>query len=203
MNKSEISGKAQTVLGAMPPQELGVTLTHEHLFVDLTLGLRRAGYEPSEATVRGLFYQPVALENRWWIAYHPTGNLDNLVLQNEEVAIREASFYKRAGGGTIVDMSNSAMGRDPLALARVSRATGLNVIMGSGYYVPATHPADMDSKTEEDICEEIVREVTVGVGDTGIRAGIPPNKKPFSMWFHHVASRACLRPAVPYMIMRI
>ena len=64
------------------------------------------------------------------------------------------------------------MARDPLALARVSRATGLNVIMGSGYYVPRSYPADMDSKTEEDIYQEIVREVTVGVGDTGIRSGI-------------------------------
>ena len=35
-----------------------------------------------------------------------------------------------------------------------------------------THPADMDSRTKEDICEEIVREVTVGIDNTGIRAGI-------------------------------
>jgi phosphotriesterase-related protein len=172
MSKSDLAGKAQTVLGLISPQSLGITLTHEHLFVDLSIGLRRMGNEPSEATVRELFYQKVTPENRWWINYHPTTNLDNLVLQNEEIATREALFYRHAGGGSLVDASNSCMARDALALARVSRATGLNIIMGSGYYVPSTYPTDMDSKTEEEICEEIVCDVTVGVGDTGIRAGI-------------------------------
>jgi len=170
MSRSELAGKAQTVLGAISPEALGVTLPHEHLFVDLTIGLK--GYEPSEATEKAFYYQPVNLNNLWWITYHPISNLDNRRLQDEELAIREASFYKNAGGDTIVDASNLHMARDPLALARVSRATGLNVITGSGYYVPRSYPADMDSKTEEDICHEIVHEVTVGVGDTDIRAGI-------------------------------
>jgi len=112
------------------------------------------------------------MENLWWIAYHPASNRDNLVLLDEKIAIKEASCFKHAGGDTIVELSTRHIGRDPLALARVSRATGLNIIMGSGYYTDATHPADMNRKTEEDICEEIVREVMVGVENTGIRTGI-------------------------------
>ena len=169
-SKSELTGKAQTVLGAIPPESLGVTLPHEHLFVDATTAL--SSYEPGEATEQALYCQPVALENLWWIAYHPASNRDNLVLQDEELAIKEALFFKCAGGDTIVDPTPLGVGRDPLALARVSRATGLNIIMGSGYYITATHPADMDNKTEDGICEEIVRDVIVGAGNTGIRAGI-------------------------------
>ena len=169
VNRPELAGKAQTVLGAISPEALGVTLPHEHLFCDLTIALR--DLEPSEAAEKGLYYQPVSLENLWWIIYHPASNRDNLVLQDEEIAIKEASFFKRAGGDTIVDVTSVGFGRDPLALARVSRATGLN-IMGAGYYIAKTQPADMDSKTDEEICEEIVREVTVGVGSTGICAGI-------------------------------
>ena len=34
------------------------------------------------------------------------------------------------------------------------------------------HPPNMDDISEDDIFEEIVRDITVGVGSTGIRAGI-------------------------------
>lgn len=169
MSSSELTGKAQTVLGTISSERLGVTLPHEHLFVDFSIWQRGCG--PTEATANKVFHQPVTLENLWCIAYGAP-NLDNEKLQDEEIAIREASFFKHAGGDTIVDVGNLGLGRDPLVLAHVSRATGLNVIMGSGYYVAPSHPADMDSKTEEDICAEIVREVTEGVADTGIRAGI-------------------------------
>ena len=170
VSKPELAGKAQTVLGAISPEALGVTLPHEHLFSNAITALR--DYKPGGTTEQGLYYQPVTLENLWWITYHPVSNRDNLVFQDEEIAIKEASFFKRAGGDTIVDVTSIGFGRDPLALARVSRATGLNIIMGSGYYLSSTHPADMDNKTEEDVCEEIVREVIVGVGSTGIHAGI-------------------------------
>ena len=60
----------------------------------------------------------------------------------------------------------------PPGPARISRATGLSVVMGAGYYVPVSHPEGMDDMSEDDIAEEIVRDVTEGVGETGVRAGI-------------------------------
>src|SRR5262245_29288833 len=81
-------------------------------------------------------------------------------------------LFRHAGGQTVVDPTNVSLSRDPLALARISRATGLNIVMGAGYYVAAAHPADMDRRSEDAIVREIVREVTVGVGDTGVRAGL-------------------------------
>ena len=44
--------------------------------------------------------------------------------------------------------------------------------MGAGYYVGPSHPADMDARTEESITREIVRDLTEGVGETGVRAGL-------------------------------
>jgi phosphotriesterase-related protein len=43
--------------------------------------------------------------------------------------------------------------------------------MGSGYYVAAAHPPDMDARTVDGIAREIVTDLTVGVGDSGVRAG--------------------------------
>jgi len=56
-------------------------------------------------------------------------------LDNEELAIKEALMFGNNGGSTIVDLTNVGLARNPFALARISRATGLNIVMGSGYYV--------------------------------------------------------------------
>ena len=44
--------------------------------------------------------------------------------------------------------------------------------MGSGYYVAASHPPDMDRRTVDELAREMIADVTTGVGDTGIRAGL-------------------------------
>jgi phosphotriesterase-related protein len=91
---------------------------------------------------------------------------------DEQEAIEEAMLFKKAGGNTIVDVTNVGIGRDPLALARISRATGLNIIMGSGHYLAGSHPKDLAEKSEEEIAEEIVRDITEGAQGTTIRAGL-------------------------------
>ena len=168
MGIAELVGKVQTVLGPIAPEDLGITMMHEHLFI---AGAPRFA-EPEEVTDKKLAHQPVSQENRWWVCYNRMSNLDELTLDDEELAIKEVSYYQRAGGGSIVDCSNYCLSRDPLALTHVARATGLNVIMGAGYYLGRTFPADAESKTEEEMSEEIVLDITVGAGNTGIRPGI-------------------------------
>ncbi|MGH7315275.1 MAG: phosphotriesterase family protein [Candidatus Rokuibacteriota bacterium] len=162
-----LSGQAQTVLGPIAGQAMGITLPHEHLLIDFEVMFK----EPANAGERGLARQPVSLANLGWIRQHFSSNLDNLQLLDETVARDEALLFKHAGGQTFVDPTNRGLARDPFALARVARATGLNIIMGSGYYVAAAHPPDMDRKTADDVAREIVADLTVGVGDTGVRAG--------------------------------
>ncbi|MFC2014139.1 phosphotriesterase [Chloroflexota bacterium] len=170
MCRSKLAGKAQMVLGSVSAKDLGIVLPHEHLLSDLSMRFRMR--ELATANEKALAHQPVSLENRYWVVFHQEGNLDNLQLLDEKLAINEALNYKQAGGNTIVDLSNIGSGRDPLGLKHIALATGLNIIMGSGYYVSATHSADIDRKTEDEIAEEIVRDITLGVGDTGERAGI-------------------------------
>ena len=59
-----------------------------------------------------------------------------------------------------------------MALARISRATGLNVVMGSGYYIDLVHPDDMNERSESQIAEETVEELSAGVAGTRVRPGI-------------------------------
>ena len=72
----------------------------------------------------------------------------------------------------MVDATSLGLGRDPVGLTRISRATGVHVIMGSSFYVGVTHPADMDERSEESLTEQIAGDVLRGVGNTGIKAGI-------------------------------
>ena len=97
---------------------------------------------------------------------------DNLVLDDADLAIREAMLFKHAGGGTLVDVTNVGLGRQPAQLRRISEETGLHVIMGASYYHALFHPPGTDEKTEEQICEEIVADLTEGVDGTDICAGI-------------------------------
>jgi phosphotriesterase-related protein len=168
MTKEDKRGKAQTVLGLVDGKDLGVTLAHDHVLIDGTFMY----VEPKEISQRKMAHDKISLENRGWVGYHWTSNYDNVELKDEDIAVSELRHFVAAGGRTIVDPTNNGLGRDPIGLARVARLTGMNVIMGAGYYIGATHPEAMSDLTEDDITQEIIRDIEVGVGDTGIRAGL-------------------------------
>ncbi len=161
-------GLVQTVLGAVHPDELGVTLTHEHLLIDLAFHRE----PPSEAFLREIYYRPVTLETVGYLKHYGYANHDDSQLLDIQTAIDEISLYKQHGGGSVVDATSIGISRDPVGLSRIARATGLNIVMGSSYYVGFSHPPDMSERTEDEIFEKIVEDVTEGVDGTGIRSGI-------------------------------
>jgi len=158
MAATELAGKVQTVLGTIAPEELGITLPHEHLFADITC-LVEAPYEASQ---RGRAYQPVSLENLGWIRYNYFRNFDNSLLTDEDTALSELDLFRRAGGATIVDVSTVGIGRDPIALARVARGSGVNVVMATGWYVDPTHPPSVAAASEEELVARMVTEIREG-----------------------------------------
>jgi phosphotriesterase-related protein len=162
------AGQVQTVLGPIAAAATGITLPHEHLLIDFSVMFA----EPAAARDRARAREPVSLTNLGWVRRHFNANLDNLRLQDETLARDEILLFKEAGGRTVVDPTPRTLGRDPAALARLARATGLNVVMGAGYYVAASHPPDMDRRTEDELAREMIADVTTGVGDSGVRAGL-------------------------------
>ena len=168
MAPSAFAGKVQTVLGTIPPENVGPTTTHEHLLIDFTCMFN----PPAEASEKQYAYQPVSMSNLGKVRYDPFSNYDNLLLSNEDGAISEMMLYKKAGGGTVIEATTIGIGRDPSGLARIARATGINIVTGAGYYVGITHPKEMNNKTESEITQQIVQEITVGIGNTGVKAGI-------------------------------
>ena len=179
----DMSGKALTVRGPISPDDLGVTLMHEHLFVDLRknhLPHMVHGKDLADPTFTDEDFPAGDLE--LWEAKVGLGNLhiarqlgpiaDNYVLSDEKLITKEVLEFKKRGGGSIVDVTSMGIKRDPRALRRVSEGTGLHIIMGTGYYQRLFHPADMDERSVEELTDEIVADVVRGVADTGIRSGI-------------------------------
>jgi phosphotriesterase-related protein len=127
-----------TVTGPVRADQLGFTLIHEHLFLDL-------------------------MKDAW---------LGNNILNDPELAYLEVMRYKAAGGVTLVDQTNRGLEQDPLAVRRIAERTGLNIVLGCGWYrEPYYQPYLYRWKTDQ-IAEQMVRDLTEGIDGTGVRAGI-------------------------------
>ena len=169
MPSSDVVGKVQTVLGPIDPSDLGTTLTHEHLLIDLSVLFQAP---PVEASAKDIFYSSLTPETLGYIRYHHAANYDNSRLLDVDTAIDEAGLYKQYGGVSLVDATSIGISRDPIGLARISRATGVNIVMGAAFYVDVAHPDYVSAHTEEHLTEQIICDVTEGVDDTGIRSGV-------------------------------
>ncbi|WP_169747829.1 phosphotriesterase family protein [Pseudonocardia acaciae] len=157
-----------TVTGPVDSSELGLTLSHEHLLIDLTRYVER----PADASGARFVDEPVRMDNLDRVRRGPYSNLDNCLLGDVELAIDEIDQFRRLGGRTVVDATNADIGRDPRGLREIAAATGLNIVAGCGHYVHAAHPEELASATVEDIDARLVRELTTGIDGTDIRAGI-------------------------------
>jgi phosphotriesterase-related protein len=91
---------------------------------------------------------------------------------NESLIVEEVTTFRDAGGRTVVDLTNRGMGRDPLAIKRIAQATGLHVVAGCGWYRQQHYDESVDRTPTNEIAADMVRDLTVGIDGTDIRAGI-------------------------------
>lgn len=159
--------RAMAVRGPVEADDLGVVSPHEHLLIDLTY--RWAA--PLDPELRAIAEAPLTID-RLGLAHRNLGLIrDNLVLDDEALAVAGLREFKAAGGGTVVDCSQDGIGRDVAALRRISEAADVHVVAPCGAYLGASHPAYVRESTVAELAARFVRELTVGVGETGIRAG--------------------------------
>ena len=179
----------RTVLGDLHPSQLGRTQTHEHLLIDLIGQMGPRAETPEELARWG---EPITLGNYYDVRRHIRLFADNLRLADVDVAIEELGAFSAAGGTTIVDLTTIDLARDPEALRRISRETGVTIVMGTAYYVHDFHPPELAAMAEEEIAEVFVRDLTDGVN--GVRAGIIGEIG--LAWPHHPDELKVLRAAV-------
>jgi phosphotriesterase-related protein len=137
-----------TVTGTITPDALGRTLMHEHLLVGY------GGWESD--TIRP--------------GPSPADHF--------RVAVDRIQELQELGFTTLLDPCPNDLGRDVELMAKVAQHTGFQIICSTGLYKQAEggHPywgfRSRFGAGAEAITELFVRELTDGIGSTGIRAGI-------------------------------
>ena len=128
----------QTVKGPIRPEELGITMCHEHLVLNLS-------------PVRG----------------DDDSNFSDINLIADE--INKAKAYDVQ---SFIEVSCNDMGRDVKKLKELSQRCNVNIVAATGCYLEAYHTPWVKSCQVEELAELFYREITEGIDDTGIKAGV-------------------------------
>uniref|UniRef100_A0A8D0GES2 N-acetyltaurine hydrolase n=1 Tax=Sphenodon punctatus TaxID=8508 RepID=A0A8D0GES2_SPHPU len=163
-----LKGKVQTVLGLVEPNQLGYTMTHEHLTMDYS-----CCYFPPPSGQEALADQPIDMKNLFWLKQNSYSHKENLLLYQETDAVKEELLqYKAAGGGTIVENTTTGISRDVKTLKQLSQETGVHIVAGAGFYVDATHSSETLAMSVEQLTDSIANEVLNGADGTNIKCGV-------------------------------
>lgn len=140
-----------TAAGDVAVDDLGTVLMHEHVFV-----------------------RTETLQSNW----PGFGGWD------EEVEVARAHERLKDlhahGVDSILDMTVAGLGRDPALVARAAEGTGINVLFATGIYTYADLPFPFQYRGPGKLFDDgdalleslFERDVTVGIGDTGVRAAV-------------------------------
>lgn len=164
MDRNTLRGKVQTVLGPLEPELLGPTLMHEHLIVDLV--------SPMRACCTHQIDEEITLETRWKIDYGRVRHDGRFRLNEVECVVAELGHMSRAGGRSLVELTNGGIKPNPEALVMAAKRTDVNIVMGCGYYVEEYQESATRLKSVDDLAAEIVDQLHQGAWGTAIRAGI-------------------------------
>jgi len=138
-----------TVLGPISPEQMGKTLPHEHFIY------ARPGYQ---SDISADPYQEGELLN---------------------ASIAVAEYVHQCGFQTMIDMTPSDCGRDPLMYREIAQRTGLNIICATGTYTETLGASfyftDRSKRLGTDLSTDLYQmmkaEIEQGIGNTGIKAG--------------------------------
>ena len=132
----------QTVTGPIGLDQLGRTLMHEHLFIAF------AGVE-----------------------YDPSARFDRPAFVAEAVR-RLKQLRTEHGVRSFVDPCPIELGRDAALMREIAEKSEMNVVCTTGFYFEEMGlPIYWRARTVEEIAGLYIREITYGIGTTGIKAG--------------------------------
>lgn len=124
------------------------------------------GPVPAEALGRTLVHEHVLID-----MYEASLNSVG-VLIDEPTAVEELALFRAAGGVTLVDQTTIGLNPDPDGLRRISEASGVRIVAGTGLYWRRFRPAWTEALTEDELTARFVGDLTAGMGAGAIRAGI-------------------------------
>ncbi|MGH2633765.1 MAG: phosphotriesterase family protein, partial [Tepidiformaceae bacterium] len=87
-----------------------------------------------------------------------------------ENAVTKLKAAIAAGVSTMVDLTPIDLGRDPKFIAEAAQKSGMQIIVATGLYYQI--PFYFAYRPDSDMTDLFVRDITVGIGQTGVRANV-------------------------------
>jgi phosphotriesterase-related protein len=165
---SGVPGSVMTVKGAIDPTELGVTMTHEHLFCDLACWQA----PPHTPLQESLAHAPISIEFLGELRRDALVFADNLVLHDEEIVVKELQDLFDAGGRSIIDLTVTGLEPAAAKLQAVAERTDLHIVAGCGYYIGDSHPPTIRDSSAESIAQDLIQQIRFGIGSTNVLPGV-------------------------------
>jgi phosphotriesterase-related protein len=162
-----------TVLGSMSASEMGATMVHEHCFMDSDTEF---WVKPEDIPKRfvHLFHEAVSMSNLDLVKRAGGYSVDNGNNGDLDERVQELKAYKAVGGLTVIDVTPEGMGRNNHVhkLPKASKLSGVNIVAATGHYVAASHPPRIKKQTAEQVAQDMIKEITEGILETGFKAGV-------------------------------
>ncbi|WP_231383916.1 MULTISPECIES: phosphotriesterase family protein [unclassified Rhodococcus (in: high G+C Gram-positive bacteria)] len=166
-----------TVTGPIDSSELGLVLPHEHLHNDASV----AYSESEDPVVARVLAGPVRAADAWLLHDNPYHSLDNCGVDDAAAVLDELRVFAEHGGTTVIDLTPPGIGRRPDILAEFSHTSGVRVVMGSGWYLEATHPPEVEKLGVDMLAATLIDEFGAGggprpgvIGEIGVSPAFTP-----------------------------
>jgi phosphotriesterase-related protein len=160
----------RTVLKDYRPEELvsGATLFHEHM--SLRPGFLE-DWNNESAQTRTRNARPTVPPPVRPAPPPVTGGGATAPLSDEKFMVEEMSIARREGIGCLVDAGHPDMGRSFDFLRKISQGSGMPIVCSAGYYTQPFYPKDIASWSENQIFDEVMKQVranpTGALGEIG------------------------------------
>ena len=136
------------------------------------------------------------LDTRWWKSPE---------VRYEETVPKLRKFHEY-GGGTFVDVTGICNGRDIDYYKSLSAKTGVHIVACTGFVGGDTALPFFERASVDYLMRQFVHEITVGIGDTGSRAGVIKvgvsrggKMTELDKRIYRAAARAALETGVPIL----
>ncbi|MCX8993145.1 phosphotriesterase-related protein [Citrobacter portucalensis] len=93
-------------------------------------------------------------------------------LDQYDLICQEMKDLRALGVSNIIEMTNRYMGRNPQFMLDLMHDTGINVMACTGYYQDAFFPEHVAARSVEQLAQEMVDEIVIGIDGTELKAGI-------------------------------
>ena len=117
------------------------------------------------------------------------------------VALERLRAARAVGVDTMIDLSTPDLGRDVAFVRELSEASGMHVVAATGMWCDT--PRSFQNRDPDAIADIFVREIEVGIEDTGIKAGaikVANDAEGVTAEYDSTirgAARACIRTGCP------